>query len=292
MQVQPSLITPGDPFDIFYFLRNPVDTATYYIKAAIYDVRNGEQITTVTLTRSTVNSHLYFATLQAPPDPSAMGRNIVAIASVYTDSAYTTKSDAYEEQESYFLVKAQVPFAAGGGGVDYSRLREIVEDIVKGNKPDTPDMPFEALFGAIGALQRELNRVPKDLADIGPVLEAIKRLQTTLDELPDPDEVNLQPLLDAIETIPKKTATSIASVSDRWTKPIETAADKLTAKSTEAVDRVQASLATLGDKLAERVGKVVGHEVRNAEIRLTLGSGPTATQQPQPSPVSIDHLTS
>ena len=210
MQVQPSFITPGEPFDLFYFLRNPVDASTYYIKAVIYDVRTGQQLTTIALTQSSVNAHLFVATLQAPPDPSATGRNIVAIASVYTDSGYTTKSDAYEEQESYFLVKSQLPFA-GGGGVDLRALREILaEEMDKRpypTPPALPDMPFDALFGAIGALQREMNRVPKEAADHSALLTAIDDVKQAVANLPPPEPVDFQPSLtkSSVRAVPSET---------------------------------------------------------------------------------------
>jgi hypothetical protein len=47
MQVHPSQISPGENFDLFYFLRNPNDTTTYYVQAVIYDVRTGAILSTV-----------------------------------------------------------------------------------------------------------------------------------------------------------------------------------------------------------------------------------------------------
>src|SRR5438552_1488540 len=105
MQVYPSQISPAEPYDVFYFIRNPLDAATYYVRAKIYDVRTGELLDTANLDQSSTNSRLFLKRLQAPGDPGSNGRNIVAIASVYTDSGYTTKSDIYEEQEQYYLIK-------------------------------------------------------------------------------------------------------------------------------------------------------------------------------------------
>src|SRR5437870_780868 len=105
MNTAPSQVEPSQNFDVFFYLRNPVDTATYYVRAVIYDVRTGEVLATANLAQQATNAHLFSATLQAPSDSSGYGRSVVAIASVYTDSGYTTKSDAYEEQEQYFLVK-------------------------------------------------------------------------------------------------------------------------------------------------------------------------------------------
>jgi hypothetical protein len=65
--------------------------------------------------------------LQAPADSVGVGRNIVAVASLHTDSGYTTKSPDYEEQEQYFLIKAVPAVFGGGGGLDARTTREIVQ---------------------------------------------------------------------------------------------------------------------------------------------------------------------
>src|SRR4051812_17898374 len=127
MQQFPQQISPAEKFDIFYFLRNPNDLATYYVQAKIYDVRTGAVLTTVNLSASVNNTHLFTASLQAPADSVGYGRNIVAIASLYTDAAFTTKSTDYEEQEQYFLVRALLPLG-GGGGVDYRVIRETIQE--------------------------------------------------------------------------------------------------------------------------------------------------------------------
>jgi hypothetical protein len=223
MQVAPSLISPSEAFDVFYFIRNHTDGTTYYVRARIYDVRTGELLNTVDLAQAATNSRLFIKTLQAPADPVGLGRNIVAIASVYTDSAYTTKSDAYEEQEQYFLIRAVSPFAlsgGGGGGVDYQLLREMLDEAVaKGLKalptpkdielPDQPDMSFvDALFGTLGKILQELNRVPKKTADLGAIIKKIEAGQVTLlsaiDALPQPDTAPMEKALEELSAAIKK----------------------------------------------------------------------------------------
>jgi hypothetical protein len=73
--------------------------------AIIYDLRTGAVLSTVPLTRSAYNPHLFITTLQAAADNVGLGRKIVGVASLYTDSGYTTKSPDYEEQEQYFVIK-------------------------------------------------------------------------------------------------------------------------------------------------------------------------------------------
>src|SRR5262245_51515555 len=131
MQVAPNQISPGEPFDIFYFVRNPLDSTTYYVRAKVYDVRTGELLDTIVLEQSPTNTRLFIKTVQAPPDPAGYGRNIVAIASVYLDSGFTQQSESYEEQEQYYLIKAVLPMMGGAvGGIDYRAMRELMEEVV------------------------------------------------------------------------------------------------------------------------------------------------------------------
>jgi hypothetical protein len=109
MQIHPSQISPAENFDVFYFIRNHTDLTTYFVQGKVYDIRTGAVLQTANLTQSPNNSRLFAKTIQAPADSGSIGRNIVAIATVYTDSGYTTKSTDYEEQEQYFLVKAVLP---------------------------------------------------------------------------------------------------------------------------------------------------------------------------------------
>jgi len=207
MQVHPAQISPAEAFDIFYFIRNHTDATTYYVRALVYDVRTGELLTTVSLSPSATNARLFITTLQAPADPVGIGRNIVAIATVYTDSSFSTKSPDYEEQEQYFLIRAVSPLAIGGGGVDMRQMRELVEDALDARleklpKPEKlPEMPFEAVFGAIGAVQREVNRIPKEHFDPAPIIEEIRMVGEKVDAIPVPDVVDLSPVFSRLDRV-------------------------------------------------------------------------------------------
>jgi hypothetical protein len=211
MQTHPSQISPSENFDIFYFLRNPTDTTTYYVQAVIYDIRTGAILKTVQLAQSLNNPHLFTAVAAAPADPQGVGRNIVAVATVYTDGAYTTKSTDYEEQEQYFLVKTPSPIVVGGGGFDMRQLKETLDtsiraivksELAAAENDEQEPMPFDAIFGAIGALQREINRIPKDAPDHSAIVDALDELKSQVSELPEPnDETDLSPVLGSLSNI-------------------------------------------------------------------------------------------
>src|SRR4026208_1780199 len=105
MQIAPQQETPGENFTVVFFVRNHTDAATYSIQAKLYALDTQELLTTVPLSQSPINSRLFYATVNAPGDQAGYGRDIVSIATVYTDSGFSSKSSDYEEQEQYFLVK-------------------------------------------------------------------------------------------------------------------------------------------------------------------------------------------
>lgn len=186
MQIRPNQIAPQQPYGLFYFIRDHTDETTYYVQAKVYDLQTGELLDTVNLDQSSTNTRLFIASPQSPPDPVGYGRNIVAIATVYTDSGYTTKSTTYEENEQYFLIKAEAPVLGGGGGIDYRAMREAWrEDLVplKELKDLIEKLPqAEAVFGLLGKMQQEMNRIPKEWLET--VLGAIGKLQQELNRVP------------------------------------------------------------------------------------------------------------
>jgi len=210
MQVHPGQISPGQTFDLFYLLRNPVDSTTYYVRAVVYDLRSGDVLATQNLSQSTNNTHLFTATLQAPADSVGYGRSIVSIASVYTDASYTTKSDGYEEEEQYFLIKEDRSF--GGGGMDYKSLERLIDKAI-GSRLDNLPKPepaqpvnLDAVFGAIGALQREVNRIPKDdpeTVDLTPLRTKLDGLEALVRTIPTdlPEAIDLSPVTEAIASV-------------------------------------------------------------------------------------------
>lgn len=269
MQVHPAQVSPGESFDIFYFLRNHTDAATYYVRARVYDIRTGAVLRTVALSQSAENSRLFIASTEAPPDPTGYGRNIVAIATVYTDSDYTTKSEAYEEQEQYFLVKA-VPPVIGGGGISANTARDIFKEEFKAalesfpkpepfHMPDQPDMSFvDALFGTLGALTREIGRIPKESPDLQPLGEKLDRAQETLSDLrerPSFERTDLSSIAEILQTV--------------LTEFRAFAQDQRVANA-QLIQTFEKALKTFGTDFEAAIGAKIEETIQSQEITLPL----------------------
>jgi hypothetical protein len=267
MQVSANQITPGENFDLFYFLRNPLDSATYYVRAKLYDLRTGVLIDTQTLSQSSTNGRLFTKTMQAPPDPSGYGRNIVAVASVYTDSAFTTQSDAYEEQEQYYLIKAAAPIL-GGGGVDVRGLRDMLTDVLRETLPVPQTIPLDSLFGTLGVLQREINRIPKEAFDVTGILSELTTIRESLSSLPAPQDIT--PLSNALE--------ELGSGFSRLQKNLDDLSSVLPKEHSAAIEAATSEIAhTVKGALASVVTHLAHQE-------------PPSPAEPVPSPISVSHL--
>lgn len=289
MQVHPSQISPGEPFDIFYFVRNHTDATTYYVQAKVYDVKTGELLATHALTQSPVNARLHSKTIDAPPDPVGYGRNIVAIATVYTDSGFSTKSENYEEQEQYYLVKSVLPFAGvGGGGIDSRTVREIVQEELKTaldklpkpealKVPDAPDMSFvDALFGHFGVIERELGRVPKEGADLSAIQGSIDALKAQIDERPKFEPTDLS---------------SLAEVAQNVLTRLESVARELKVGNGQVVHVFETALKNFATTFGEEIGSKIDDAVSNQEITLPLSFTPRSRKQPkEESPPDVSSL--
>lgn len=292
MQVHPQQVSPGEAYDVFYFLRNHTDAGTYYIQGKTYDVKTGEVLDTFALAQSATNSRLFLATRQAPPDPVGYGRSIVTIATVYTDSGFTAKSENYEEQEQYFLVKGAPLFAGGGGTIDITALAEAVaEHLKKGAKDEKKtqnvtkvekvNLDFvESLFGSIGALQREINRIPKEALDLRPIKEQIADLKAVIGKRPEFEATDLS----TIEAMLTDTLDAISA--------LETA---IKTGNAHLIQLFEAKLSAFGAQFETSIGAKIDESIQSQEIELPMTmrvKGRSKEAAPAADPLeAIKHLT-
>jgi hypothetical protein len=275
MQVLPSQISPGENFDIFYFFRDPNDTGAHYVQAKIYDLKTGTVLATFGLDQAPTNSRLFIKTTQAPADPPGYGRNIVAVATVYSDSGYASPDLNYPEQEQYFLIK-NAPVIGGGGGFDGRALIDHIDAMLdkklaalpKPPEPiEPPPFPSEALFGAIGALQREINRIPKDEADDTAMLDAIEKVRTAVAALPEPEQTDLDPVLQAIAEL-------------------HTA---LSQQEPKMVAAYEAAMQAFGDETIQKVEAALKDFLGRQQLHIPIADI-LKDSRDKPKPVDVDHL--
>lgn len=177
------VLQPGNSFTVVRQIENHLDAATNYVQAVIRNAYTDAIIDTLQLTDK--GSQRFSKNWQVPADSSGQGFYISIVTSVYTDSGYTTKNPNYGDQENTYLIQDRV-LRGGGTGIDAYTVRKIIQDELAKNAPS-----FDALYGTLGALQREVNRIPKESVSLDPILTALKEM-----EIP---EMDMKPMMDCMD---------------------------------------------------------------------------------------------
>lgn len=212
-------IRPQEPFPLVYLLTDPNDTGTYYVRAVMRNSTTGAVVPIngqnfVNLTVSPSNSRRFTNLIAAPTDQSGSGFWIDITTTVYTDAAYTVKSDAYQEQFERYLVAELWSVALGsggsgfsggdsGGGVDYDKLKELFLEIITGWEMPQPEVVVDltpiidgqdALSAAIGSIKLpEYQKVDMEAHGKQIVVKLVEALKA--------NKVDLTPILDRIGEI-------------------------------------------------------------------------------------------
>ncbi|QGH73122.1 MAG: hypothetical protein [Podoviridae sp. ctviO18] len=179
-------LSPGENFIITRQLGDPSDASTYYVRAVIRWA-NGDTVINfdgnafINLTDSGGGSQRFRGTMRVPQDQNGgQGSWLTITTTVYTDSGYTDKALNYEVKEEEYLVQdRRNPYSGMGGGginVDYDKVRRIV-------KEEQAKVDMKPLMDGLSSLKMGLSGVEK----------AIKNI-----EIPEPEKVNLEPVLEAI----------------------------------------------------------------------------------------------
>ncbi len=279
--MSPNKILPSSPYTLSYFLTDHTDSATYYVRAVVYDATTGEVLDSQNLTRQSTNTRLFSKRAQAPGDSSGQGRKIIVVATAYEDSGYTIKSSLYQEQSEVYVVQKELTYGGGNGGsygTDYGKIKEIVQTLLeardkaeavkKASKPKEkpvemklPEMPFDAIFGALGALQREINRIPKELLALTPVLGKLD---------------------DVLNAIKEKEVTPATDLSEVMTE-LKSIDQDIEALHEAGKESVAGEITSLKDELPKMIEDNAKKAIDGAKLTLDLPKEVTATAKSAPS---------
>lgn len=274
------VLQPGNPFTVVRQISNHLDTDVNYVQAVIRNAYTDAIIETVKLTDK--GSQRFAKNWQVPADPSGQGFYISVVTSVYTDSGYTTKNPNYGDEEHTYLIQDRV-LLRGGGGLDAFTVRRIVKEEVANAAPT-----FDAVYGAIGALQREVNRIPKEATDrTDEVLSAVKE---SVPEPFDPAPI-LEKIDGAVRAIEKL-------VNDKQVTP-ETDLGPLHEQLGQSFDQLATLLAPREEEIVAKTADAIKSDMLTAlkEVvsETTFSMAPTTMrmnppQAPEPVPLDLSKL--
>ncbi len=193
-------LNPSEKFIIARQLADSADTATYYVRAMVKD-SDGNTIETIDLTDN--GSQFFSKTWVVPKDATGNGDWITIQTKVYTDAAYTTLSNLYGSSLETYLIQQRINagLALGGGGADisYKKVRDIIQEELK--KLSIPETDLTELAKRMSDIDKSIIGINLDLS---PLVEKISSLEKFIDNLPAPEKVNLNPIIQAIKQIENK----------------------------------------------------------------------------------------
>lgn len=205
-------LNPSESFPILRVLKDHTDTNTYYVRCVIRDATTDALLDTVNLTDK--GDRRFSKLYKVPYDAVyGKGRFIIITTSVFTDSAYTTKSlNHSEEAETYLVQQRWDPlFSMGGGaGVDYKEIKKIISEALDGKKiePSYPvilkqNFPIKEIIKSVSEnIDKAIKNIPKpeklEMVDMKPMERSIetmgKEMIKVVKDIPPHKMIDLSPI--------------------------------------------------------------------------------------------------
>jgi len=250
-----STLQPRQYFPISRLLPDPFDTATYYVRAVIRNATTNVTIATVDL--ASIGNRIYSTPWQAVADPSGQGLFITITSEVYTDAAYTVKSDVYGQEQDTFLIyereknvaslATQISALISTGehqDVNYKKIRDIFqEELAKQTKvlqegissleKEEKEIDFSSVHESISNTSKLLLKAITEFkqafdgkkdkeVDFSSILNEISNVRQAITQLDIPEfkETNLTPVLEAIDQLNMQTILDSAEEMKRSTEDL------------------------------------------------------------------------
>lgn len=197
---------------------------TYYVQAVIRNAYTDTIIGTLKLTNK--GSQRFKFDWKVPEDPSGEGFYVSIVTSVYSDSAYTTKSTDYGDEENTYLVSDKPRTSRGGGqGLSRSDVREIMREEIKKALPDeeAEEMetePVETLPDRWDELLEAIQGIEREPEDNSEVLTVLAELSSMIKGLNIP-ELNVQPVLEALSALEETFENNHSEIKERFENSVE-----------------------------------------------------------------------
>lgn len=238
-------LQPYEYFTLFIQLDDHTDTDrdNYFVQSVIRNARTSELLATVNL--DSKGEGEYSKPWQVPADPSGLGLFIKVVTTVYADADHTTKASRYGQEGSTYLIGDRQQPHAGGRGVDYKKIQEMIDEAVGKIKiPEykTPSLDLSPVLGEISRLYNALNEFPryKDSSkELNDIRQAISALLPMLKALDKPEkELDLSSITEKIGEL----SSLVIEAENKLTSgqaSIESSIDSSKEEITESLDEIK-----------------------------------------------------
>lgn len=217
-----SRIQPRSNLPISRLLVDPLDSATYFLRAIVRNAKTNATLATLALPQ--ISGRLYGATWQTPADASGQGFYITITTEVYTDAGYTARAETYyDDFEAFFIYDqfnmlqglatqiAALVEGSGGSDVDYKKIKEIVNTaanrVIEAIPEEKETMDLSPILTSIETLSIFL-RTPiaeaedtSEPFDLSPIFTALENISKNVLDLPKFEKTDLAPAIDAIKEL-------------------------------------------------------------------------------------------
>lgn len=260
-------LNPREIFTIARGLPDHTDSTTYYVRAVVRNAKTDAVIETINLTDSG-DHHRYTYNWQVPPDVSGLGTYITIAISVYSDSGYTTKTEAYGDQLDTYLIQerpnattlnAILPGDAGPD-INYKKIQQLLAaELKKGVRSETTEA---LLVGLKEEVVRANERSHKLMVT---ACEKIDAMCGSVDGMPTMAAA-LRSIANGVEQLTGRQETDISPIAGKLVE-IANAIDALSPVRQELTDAMS-DLRQSVDNFDEKVEAGCGENMRQAAEKI------------------------
>lgn len=258
-------INPQSDFPIVRQLEDPADSTTLYVQAVIRDSATGVTLDTINLTDQ--GNQRFTGSWRSSADTSGEGLVVDIETTVYTNSGYTTKSNNYRIVSQEYLVMQRIHrgmLGGGGVGVDYKRLRAIVQEEIK-KAPKGQRVDLSGVLGAVATAQKAIEgiKMPEiKETDLSGILTAIENAKaavvTEVGKIEIPEKVDEEAIANQILGVD----TSVKEMEGNVEKKVEQALEEGVAKMKEGnEERIKEIKDALVEALTNVMPKALAQEI-------------------------------
>lgn len=209
---------------------------------------------------------------------------ISVMSAVYTDSGYTTPSDAYSQEIDTYLVEPRRTghFGGGGGGISRKDLREVLREVVPELLPDVLDQ--DAL------VRRILGGVESKTAVVAASIDGVAEQVRSIDIRPEvkvtTQKVDIGAVLEAVESVRDVAGSSagiidvrLSEFSDTMLSAIDTVEKRLSDDRNVSVEKLREIATETFNGFREMFKVIAGKRMVDTLDSMELGTEKKETVQ-------------
>src|SRR5262249_43996618 len=129
-----------------------------------------------------------------------------------------------------------------------------------------------------------------DLVDLKGLDQAVAGVRQAIADIPQPEPVDLQPVIDEIHTSASVLQKAINAVPTSLLAKITDASENLKRTGTAIIDSIKQTLAQAAADIVAHTNGAIDRELGQKQVTLSLGPIAEKPKQPEPTQIDVRHL--